>query len=90
MMLPIRISIRLRILLAATIIALVIPAFDGFKGSVETDDVQNNVFRWFPFSAAAWRKHLGFLEESVRSNTGGTPVKEEAAHPAQAPLVTAD
>lgn len=90
MMLPIRISIRLRTLLAATIIALVIPAFDGFKGSVETDDVQSNVFRRFPFSAAAWRKHLGFLEESVRSNTGGTPVKEEAAHPAQAPLVTAD
>ena len=85
-MLPPRVNLRLRILATATVIALVLPAYSGFAPSPE--GVES--FSLGPFSTAAWRKRVGQLEETLRGNLIGLPVEEEAAHPAQTPLLSAE
>ena len=86
MMLPPRVNLRLRILATATVIAFILPAYSGFAPRPEGDES----FSIGPFSAAAWRKRVGQLEETLRGNLIGSPVEEEAAHPAQTPLLSAD
>lgn len=90
MMLPPRISLRLKVMATATAIALVAPAFTGF-GTVGDRDVdrQGDTARWVPhvpFSLGAWRVRVGNLEEAVRGFVTGEPPHTEAAHPPQAGL----
>jgi len=88
MMLPPRVSIRLRLLATATAIALVTPAFTGF-GTVGDGEVRRDAARWaphVPFSLGAWRTRVGNLEEAVRGFVTGEPPRTEAAHPLQASL----
>ncbi len=88
MMLPSRVSLRLRILATATAIALVTPAFTGF-GTVGDGEARREEARWvphIPFSLGAWRAHVGSLEETFRDFLTGDPAHTEAAHPEQASL----
>jgi soluble lytic murein transglycosylase len=92
MMLPPRISIRLKVLATATAIALVAPAFTGFGtvGDGDPDaDKRGVVARWVPhvpFSLGVWRMRVGNLEEAVRGYVTGEPPHTEAAHPLQSAL----
>jgi len=88
MMLPPRVSIRLKLLATATAIALVTPAFTGF-GTVGDGEAKRETARWaphIPFSLGAWRTRVGNLEETVRGFVTGEPPHTEAAHPPQASL----
>jgi soluble lytic murein transglycosylase len=89
MMLPPRVSIRLKVLATATAIALVAPAFTGFGTVGERDAITRDAARWVPhvpFSLGAWRTRVGNLEEAVRGFVTGEPPRAEAAHPPQASL----
>jgi soluble lytic murein transglycosylase len=90
MMLPPRVSMRLKLLFAATAVALVLPAFTGF-GTVGNVDVERKdaPARWvphIPFSMGAWRVRVSTLQEAVRGFVTGEPPNTEAAHPVNAPL----
>lgn len=89
MMLPSRISIRLKLLATATAIALVMPAFTGFGTVGDGEAKRETSARWVPsvpFSLGAWRARVGSLEEAVRGFVTGEPPHTEAAHPLQPPL----
>ncbi len=86
MTLPPRVNLRLRILATATAIAFILPAYNGYAPTPEGQESLS----WGPFSSATWRKRVGQLEETLRGNLTGSPVEEEAAHPVQAPLLSAD
>ncbi|PPD40531.1 MAG: lytic transglycosylase, partial [Methylocystis sp.] len=89
MMLPSRVSLRLKLLATATAIALVTPAFTGFGTVGDIDAARDESPRWvphIPFSLGAWRARVGSLEESIRDFVTGEPPHTEAAHPAQPTL----
>lgn len=89
MMLPPRVSLRLKLLATATALALVIPAFTGFGTVGDGEARRDHVARWvphIPFSLGAWRTRVGNLEEAVRGFVTGEPPHTEAAHPLQASL----
>jgi soluble lytic murein transglycosylase len=88
MMLPSRISLRLKLLATATAIAFVTPAFTGF-GNVGDSEAKREGARWtshIPFSAGAWRARVGSLEETISGFITGETPGAEAAHPPQTGL----
>ncbi|WP_036282913.1 lytic transglycosylase domain-containing protein [Methylocystis sp. ATCC 49242] len=92
MMLPSRVSTRLKLLSTATAIALITPAFTGFSdmGDGEAKRTENRWIPSVPFSLGAWRSRVGSLEESLRGFVTGVPAGTEEAHPPQAALFGAD
>lgn len=83
MILPNRVSMRLKLLATATAVALVTPAFTGFGtvGDGEARRGDANLLSHVPFSMGAWRARVVGLEEAVRGFVTGEPPNTEAAHP---------
>ena len=92
MMLPPRVSLRLKVMATATAIALVAPSWTGFRAPPESE-TRPETARWVPqvpFSLGAWRSRVGNLEETLRGFVTGEPPRTEAAHPLQPQLFAED
>ena len=90
MTLPKHIDNRLKIVAAATTIALAVPAWTGFNQKASPEAVNVDSLSAIPFNMTTWRARVGPAQEALRGYVTGAPVQEEAAHPPENALAGSD
>lgn len=93
MMLPRRVATRFKLTVGIAALVIAAPAFTGLDRLGDGEAKRKAASRWtpsIPFSVGAWRSRVGSLQEAVREFVKRDRVDDEAAHPVEISLFTAD